>query len=108
MTLKTENYIYFFTASGFFIGLAYSAWATNDAFDMLLYTLEITLFFYLFVHLIIINFVDVKHGAKAMPMIISAEQHDIGTMNKLIKILLGQNIGGTQSEYQKEIMGHCI
>ena len=64
--LRTDNYIYFFTASGFFIGLAYSAWATNDAFDMLLYTFEITLFFYLFVHLVIINFVDVKNGAKAM------------------------------------------
>ncbi|MBE0492471.1 MAG: hypothetical protein IBX44_09515 [Sulfurospirillum sp.] len=58
--MRPENFIYFFTVCGFFIGVIFSTLHFNDASDILLYTIEITLFFYLFIHIVIMNFVDVK------------------------------------------------
>ena len=56
--LQTENFIYFFTVCGFFIGLMFSVLNFSAPGDILLYTGGITLFFYLFVHIVAINFVD--------------------------------------------------
>lgn len=58
--ISPNNFIYFFTVSGFFIGLIFSIMNFSLPEDILLYTAEITLFFYLFIHLVIMNFVDVK------------------------------------------------
>ena len=56
--MKIERFIYFFTVSGFFIGLSFSILNFSTAEDIVIYTLEITLFFYLFIHLILVYFVD--------------------------------------------------
>ncbi len=56
--MKAERFIYFFTVSGFFIGLSFSVLNFRTAEDIFIYTLEITLFFYLFIHLILVYFVD--------------------------------------------------
>ncbi len=55
-----NNFIYFFTVCGFFIGLMFSVMNFNSAEDVLGYTIGITLAFYLFIHIIIMNFVDIK------------------------------------------------
>lgn len=64
--LKPENFIYFFTVCGFFIGLVFSLMLEAEPMDFLVYTLEITLFFYLFIHVVIMNFVDVRLAGKKL------------------------------------------
>ena len=48
-----ENFVYFFTVQGFFIGIVFGILKSFDAEGLLLYTFFITTFFYLFSHLII-------------------------------------------------------
>ncbi len=62
--MKIENFIYFFTICGFFIGLVFSIINFNDPMYILFYTFLITLFFYLLIHLSIANFLDIKTLSK--------------------------------------------
>jgi hypothetical protein len=48
-----ENFVYFFTVQGFFVGLIFGILKSFDAEGLLLYTFLITTFFYLFSHIII-------------------------------------------------------
>ena len=51
--MLSENFIYFFTVQGFFIGVVFGILKSLDAMGLLTYTLLITAFFYLFGHIII-------------------------------------------------------
>lgn len=64
MRIGTDNVIYFLTVCGFFIGLMFCVLNVEDPFDILFYTLEITLFFYLLAHISIMNFIDVKNAGR--------------------------------------------
>jgi len=57
--LRSENYVAFFTVSGFFIGLVFSILKFDELYDILLYTVVITLFFYLFIHVVLIFYLGV-------------------------------------------------
>ena len=48
-----ENFVYFFTVGGFFIGIIFGVLKSFDAAGLLTYTFIITTFFYLFSHIII-------------------------------------------------------
>ena len=48
-----ENYVYFFTVWGFFIGIIFGILKSMDAEGLLIYTFLITIFFYLFSHIIV-------------------------------------------------------
>ena len=48
-----ENFVYFFTVQGFFVGIVFGILKSFDAEGLLLYTFFITTFFYLFSHIII-------------------------------------------------------
>lgn len=48
-----ENFVYFFTVQGFFVGIIFGILKSFDAEGLLLYTFIITAFFYLFSHVII-------------------------------------------------------
>ena len=48
-----ENFVYFFTVQGFFIGVIFGILKSFDAEGLLVYTFFITIFFYLFSHVII-------------------------------------------------------
>lgn len=48
-----ENFVYFFTVQGFFVGIIFGILKSFDAEGLLLYTFLITTFFYLFSHVII-------------------------------------------------------
>jgi len=48
-----ENFVYFFTVSGFFIGIIFGILKSFDAESLLIYTFFITTFFYLFSHIVI-------------------------------------------------------
>ncbi|MFK5880848.1 MAG: hypothetical protein QM482_01430 [Sulfurospirillum sp.] len=71
--LQTENFIYFFTVCGFFIGIIFSILNFSSPGDILLYTSGITLFFYLFVHIVAINFVDFSRFGR---MIFDKKEHE--------------------------------
>ncbi len=51
--MLSENFIHFFTVGGFFVGIIFGLLKSFDAFGLLNYTLIITVFFYLFGHLVI-------------------------------------------------------
>jgi hypothetical protein len=48
-----ENFVYFFTVQGFFVGIIFGVLKSFDAEGLLVYTFFITTFFYLFSHIII-------------------------------------------------------
>ncbi|MDF1879401.1 hypothetical protein JHD46_07105 [Sulfurimonas sp. SAG-AH-194-C20] len=48
-----ENYVYFFTVQGFFVGIIFGILKSFDASGLFIYTSLITIFFYLFSHVII-------------------------------------------------------
>jgi len=48
-----ENFVYFFTVGGFFIGIVFGILKSFDAEGLLVYTFLITTFFYLFSHIVI-------------------------------------------------------
>jgi len=48
-----ENFVYFFTVWGFFVGIIFGVLKSMDAMGLLSYTFLITIFFYLFSHIII-------------------------------------------------------
>jgi hypothetical protein len=48
-----ENFVYFFTVQGFFVGIIFGILKSFDAYGLLTYTFFITTFFYLFSHIII-------------------------------------------------------
>jgi hypothetical protein len=48
-----ENFVYFFTVQGFFVGIIFGVLKSFDAEGLLQYTFFITIFFYLFSHIIV-------------------------------------------------------
>ena len=62
--MRAENFIAFFTVCGFFTGVVFSALKLSDPIQMLLYTFVITFFFYLVIHVIIMNYIDVRLSFK--------------------------------------------
>ncbi len=48
-----ENFVYFFTVQGFFVGIVFGILKSFDAEGLLVYTFFITIFFYLFSHVIV-------------------------------------------------------
>jgi len=48
-----ENFVYFFTVQGFFVGIIFGILKSFDAEGLMTYTFLITIFFYLFSHIII-------------------------------------------------------
>jgi len=48
-----ENFVYFFTVQGFFVGIIFGILKSFDADGLFVYTFFITIFFYLFSHIII-------------------------------------------------------
>lgn len=48
-----ENFVYFFTVQGFFIGIVFGILKSFDAEGLFVYTFFITAFFYLFSHMIV-------------------------------------------------------
>jgi len=48
-----ENFVYFFTVQGFFVGIIFGILKSFDASGLLTYTFFITIFFYLFSHIVI-------------------------------------------------------
>ncbi len=56
--MRSENYVAFFTVCGFFIGLIFSIVKVDTIADLFLYTLSITLFFHMFIHVVLVYFIQ--------------------------------------------------
>jgi len=52
--MRSENYVAFFTVCGFFIGLIFSIVKAGSITDLFIYTLAITLFFHMFIHVVLV------------------------------------------------------
>ena len=68
-----ENFVYFFTVQGFFVGIVFGILKSFDAEGLFIYTFFITTFFYLFSHVIIaMYFKTLSAKARFFPK----EQHE--------------------------------
>lgn len=85
-----ENFVYFFTVQGFFVGIIFGILKSFDAEGLLLYTFFITTFFYLFSHIIIaLYFKTITAKAYNFPKDIHEKELDIFVkeINKREKII---------------------
>ncbi|WP_169764582.1 hypothetical protein [Campylobacter mucosalis] len=71
--MRAENFIAFFTVCGFFVGLIFTILSSNDAIEMMIHTILVTFFFYLIIHIIIMNYVDVR---RAMKQFFDKQKHE--------------------------------
>ncbi len=62
--MRSENFVAFFTISGFFIGLSFSLVKSQSITEFILFLMIITFFFYLFIHLVLIFFFSVEPNIK--------------------------------------------
>ncbi len=60
--MKNENYIAFFTVCGFFVGLVFSFLEFVTIEQIIFYTLAITLFFHLFIHITLSFLMDAANS----------------------------------------------
>ncbi|MBZ7988053.1 hypothetical protein [Campylobacter canadensis] len=56
--MRADNFIYFFTVCGFFLGLIAAIVKFDDPFLMLATSIFTTFVFYVFIHIVIINYID--------------------------------------------------
>jgi hypothetical protein len=62
--MRSENFVAFFTISGFFIGLSFSLLKSQNLTEFLIFLFGITFFFYMFIHLVLIFFFTVEPTIK--------------------------------------------
>ena len=62
--MRAENFIAFFTVCGFFVGVMFVVLRVNEPIEMLVYTFLITFFFYLLIHIVIMNYIDASRISK--------------------------------------------
>ncbi len=62
--MRSENYVAFFTVCGFFIGLIFSIVKVDTIADLFLYTFAITLFFHMFIHVVLVYFINANEVFK--------------------------------------------
>jgi len=85
-----ENFVYFFTVSGFFVGMIFGVLKSFDAAGLLTYTFIITMFFYLFSHIIIaMYFKTITARGSYFPRDIHEKELDIfvSEINKREKLI---------------------
>ena len=78
-----ENFVYFFTVQGFFVGIIFGILNSFDANGLFVYTLLVTIFFYLFSH-IIIAFYYKTLTAKTYAFPLDAHEKDLDIIVKEI------------------------
>ena len=85
-----ENFVYFFTVQGFFVGVIFGILKSFDAEGLLTYTFFITIFFYLFSHIIIaMYFKTITARAYFFPKDLHGKELDmfVAEINKREKLI---------------------
>lgn len=72
--MKPDNFIAFFTTCGFFIGVMFVIIKIQDPLEMVVYALLITFFFYLVIHLAIMNYIKVSK--QSFNIFFNKEKHE--------------------------------
>jgi len=73
-----ENFVYYFTVQGFFIGIIFGILKSFNAEGLLIYTFVFTMFFYLFSHIIVaFYFRTITIGGYAFPKELHEKELDI-------------------------------
>ncbi|ASM38157.1 MAG: hypothetical protein SPI03_08255 [Campylobacter sputorum] len=72
--MKADNFIAFFTTCGFFIGVMFVIIKIQDPVEIVVYTLLITFFFYLVIHLAIMNYIKVSK--QTFNLFFNKEKHE--------------------------------
>ena len=71
--MRADNYIPFFTVCGFFVGLMFVILKIEDPVEIVVYTLLITFFFYIIIHIVVMNYMDAQ---KISLKIFNKERHE--------------------------------
>ena len=71
--MRADNYIAFFTVCGFFVGLMFVILKIEDPVEIVVYTLLITFFFYIIMHIVVMNYMDAQ---KISLKIFNKERHE--------------------------------
>jgi len=71
--MRSENYVAFFTVCGFFIGLIFSIVKVDTVLEFLFYTLAITLFFHMFIHVVLVQF---THANEIYHVAFDKQEHE--------------------------------
>jgi len=58
--MRSENFVAFFTVSGFFIGVCFSLLKSQNLTEFFLFIVGITFFFYMLIHIVLIFFFAVE------------------------------------------------
>jgi len=58
--MRSENFVAFFTISGFFIGLCFSLLKSQNPLEFIIMIVGITFFFYMLIHIVLIFFFAVE------------------------------------------------
>ena len=73
-----ENFVYFFTVQGFFVGIIFGILKSFNAEGLLTYTFIFTMFFYLFSHIIVaFYFKTITAGGYFFPKNLHEKELDI-------------------------------
>ena len=73
-----ENFVYFFTVQGFFVGIIFGILKSFNAEGLLTYTFIFTMFFYLFSHIIVaFYFKTITAGGYFFPKEIHEKELDL-------------------------------
>lgn len=85
-----ENFVYFFTVQGFFIGIVFAILKSFDAVGLFTYTFLITVFFYLFSHIVVaLYYKTISIKAYKFPINEHERELDqfVGEINKREKLI---------------------
>ena len=58
--MRSENFVAFFVVSGFFIGVSFGILKANTIMEFFSYVFFVVLFFYLFIHIVLILFFNIE------------------------------------------------
>jgi len=58
--MRSENFVAFFTVSGFFIGVCFSLLKSQNLTEFFVFIVGITFFFYMLIHIVLIFFFAVE------------------------------------------------
>ena len=85
-----ENFVYFFTVQGFFVGIVFGVLKSFDAMGLFTYTFLITAFFYLFSHVVVaLYYKTISIRAYNFPKDLHEKELDlfVGEINKREKLI---------------------
>ncbi|MEA1916742.1 MAG: hypothetical protein U9N42_04335 [Campylobacterota bacterium] len=99
--MRSANFVYFFTAQGFFVGLIFALLKADEPIELLTYTGLITLFFYTFSQFCIALYLRTLSGIRQFFPVSIHEKHLDSLMHEVNK---RENLIDTTCKDQESLM----